>query len=115
MRYEIRTLNDIAIFSLTGRMMGDKWTSNLYDEAKSLIGRGFKNIIIDLRQIEYINSIGLGVIIACRTSTIRSGGNLKLIGINDNIRKYFSITSLESYFDFYKSEEEALASLSKKS
>lgn len=114
MKYEIKTLDDIAVFSLTGKMMGDKLTPNLYDEAKSLIGRGFKNIIIDLRQIEFINSIGLGVIIACRTSTIKTGGSLKLIGINDNISKYFKITSLESYFDFYKSEEEALASFSKK-
>jgi anti-sigma B factor antagonist len=115
MRYEIKTPEDnIAVFSLTGRMLGDKFTSNLYDEAKSLIGKGIKNIIIDLRQIEYINSIGLGVIIACRTSTIKVGGTLKLIGINDNIKKYFTITSLDSYFDFYKSEDEALASFSKK-
>lgn len=114
MRYETKTSDDIAIFSLTGKMMGDKSTTNLYDEAKSLIGKGIKNIIIDLRQIDFINSIGLGVIIACRTSSIKAGGVLKLIGINDNIMKYFTITSLDSFFEFYKSEDEALASFSKK-
>ena len=64
MRYEIKTLENVAVFSLTGKMLGDKLTTNLYDEAKSLIGKGIKNIIIDLRQIDFINSIGLGVIIA---------------------------------------------------
>ncbi len=114
MKYEMKTVDDIAIFSLSGKMFGDKLTSNLYDEAKSMIEKGVKNVIIDLRQVDFINSIGLGVIIACRTSSIKAGGSLKLVGTGKNIQKYFQITELDQFFAFYRNEEEALASYTKK-
>lgn len=90
--------------------MGDKHTTNLYDEAKSLIGKGFKNIVLDLRQVDYINSIGLGVIIAVRASSLKAGGNLKLICESDKILKYFKITDLDKFFEIFDSEDEAIAS-----
>jgi anti-sigma B factor antagonist len=114
MKYEIKTIDDIAIFSLSGKMFGDKLTSNLYDEAKSMIEKGIKDLIIDLRQVDFINSIGLGVVIACRTSSIKAGGCLKLIGKGKNIMKYFQITELDKFFEFYGNEEEALASFTKR-
>lgn len=110
MKYEVKTVRDAALFSLSGKWMGDKHTSNLYDEAKSLIGKGFKNIIMDLRQVEYINSIGLGVIIAVRTTSIKAGGNLKLICESDKVLKYFKITDLDKFFEIFTNEDEALAS-----
>lgn len=113
MIYEIKTKNNIAIMVLSGKRMGDKYTSNLYDEAKRLINDGFKNIIFDLRKVQFINSIGLGIIIACRTAALNAGGNLKLIFTSGNIKKYFKITELDRFFEFYKNEEEALASFEK--
>lgn len=115
MVYEIKIKGDIAILVLSGKRMGDKFTSNLYDEAKRLIGDGFKNIIFDLQRVQFINSIGLGIIIACRTATLNAGGNLKLIFTSGNIKKYFKITELDRFFEFYENEKEALASFPKKS
>jgi len=114
MTYKIKMIDDVAVFSLSGKMMGDKLTSELYDEAKNLISKGVRKLVIDLLEVDFINSIGLGMIIACRTSIIKTGGSMKLICTSPNIEKYFKITELDQFFEFYKSEKEALESYSKK-
>jgi anti-sigma B factor antagonist len=114
MKYKIKMIDDVAVFALSGRMMGDKLTSELYEEAKSLISKGVRKLVIDLLEVDFINSIGLGLIIACRTSMVKVGGSLKLLCSSHNIEKYFEITELDKFFEFYKSEEEALESYEKK-
>jgi anti-anti-sigma factor len=114
MKYKIKMIDDVAVFTLSGRMMGDKLTSELYDEAKNVISKGVRKLIIDLLEVDFINSIGLGSIIACRTSMMKAGGSLKLLCSSHNIEKYFQITELDKFFEFYKSEEEALESYRKK-
>ena len=114
MKYKIKMIDDVAVFALSGRMMGDKLTSELYEEAKGLISKGVRKLVIDLLEVDFINSIGLGLIIACRTSMVKVGGSLKLLCSSHNIEKYFQITELDKFFDFYKSEEEALESYEKK-
>lgn len=114
MKYKIKMIDDVAVFSLSGKMMGDKTTSELYDEAKSLISKGVRKLIIDLLEVNFINSIGLGTIIACRTSMIKVGGSIKLVYTSHNIEKYFKITELDQFFEFYKDENEALESYSRK-
>jgi anti-sigma B factor antagonist len=114
MKYKIKKIDDVAVFSLSGRMMGDKLTSELYDEAKKLISKGVRKLVIDLLEVDFINSIGLGMIIACRTSMIKVAGSLKILCTSTNIEKYFKITELDQFFEFYDSEEEALESYSRK-
>lgn len=114
MKYKIKMVDGVAVFSLSGKMMGDKLTSELYEEAKNLISKGVRKLVIDLLEVGFINSIGLGMIIACRTSMIKAGGSLKLVCTSRNVEKYFQITELDQFFEFYKSEKEALASYSKK-
>jgi len=114
MKYKIKIIDDVAVFALSGRMMGDKLTSELYEEAKSLISKGVRKLVIDLLEVDFINSIGLGLIIACRTSMVKVGGSLKLLCSSHNIEKYFQITELDKFFEFYKSEEEALESYEEK-
>lgn len=90
----------------------DVYTSPKVKEIiNELIDKGNYNLMINLEEVRYIDSTGLGVLIGALKRVREHNGNITLICTNPQIKKIFNITGLVKIFGIYKSEEEAAAGL----
>ena len=112
MKIKEKVEKDIAILTITGNMMGGPETTALHDKIKSLMADGIKKVIVDLAKVKWMNSSGLGVLMASWGSLRKEGGNLKLANISEKINSLLMITQLMQFFETYQSVDRALASYS---
>lgn len=102
----------VAILSLSGKMMGGPETTALHDHIKSLIKDGIKKVVIDLAGVKWINSSGLGVLMAVMTTLKNVEGQMKLANVTEKVESLLIITQLMRIFETFESVERAVASLS---
>ena len=105
---EIR--DNIAILHLKGNMMGGPDTMEVHEKVKSLIADKVTKVVIDLSKVKWMNSSGLGALMACMTSLQNSDGQLKISGATDKIKNLFMITKLMTIFNTYETVDRAVAS-----
>ncbi len=110
MKVKTQMEGDVAIVHVSGKLMGGPESENLRDETKRLLDEGAKKIIINLKGVPWINSTGLGALMAVYTSVQKSEGTLKLCHVSDRIQSLFMITKLLTIFDTYHTEKEAIES-----
>jgi anti-sigma B factor antagonist len=101
---------DVVVLTPAGSMLGDPDTEALRDSIKGLLSQGFLKIVIDLSRLEWVNSAGLGAMIAAMTSITKAGGDLRLARVTDRIQSLFLVTQLVKVFKTYESAERAVAS-----
>lgn len=111
MKIKEKIEGDVAILSVSGNMMGGPETTTIHDKVKSLIADGIVKVVIDLKGVKWMNSSGLGILMACMTSLNNADGNLKLSGITEKVKSLLMITQLMRIFDTYESAERAVAAL----
>jgi anti-sigma B factor antagonist len=112
MKIKEKMEKDIAILTITGNMMGGPETTALHDKIKSLMADGIKKVVVDLAKVKWMNSSGLGVLMASWGSLRKEGGNLKLANISEKINSLLMITQLMQFFETFQSVDRALASFS---
>lgn len=110
MRLNSREEKDIVILEPKGKIMGGPDTDLLHDKLHGIIGRNGKKVIIDLSDVEWMNSRGLGTLITGLTTMRNNGGELKLACVTDKIESLLTITKLITAFDNYDTVEEAIES-----
>ncbi|MGB2867248.1 MAG: STAS domain-containing protein [Bacteroidota bacterium] len=101
---------DVAVLSLKGNMVGEPDTDKLRDRIYGLLQEDLKKIVIDLKGVRWINSSGLGVLIASLTSVKNKGGDLRLSNITDKVESLLVITQLVKVFKTYETVDRAVAS-----
>jgi anti-sigma B factor antagonist len=84
----------------------------LKDKVNSLLNQGRKKIVLNLAEVPYIDSAGLGEVVRTFTTVSRQGGSLKLLNLTKRITDLLAITKLLTVFDTYDSEQEAVQSFS---
>ncbi|HBD94175.1 MAG: anti-anti-sigma factor [Spirochaetes bacterium GWF1_31_7] len=77
------------------------------------IKKNFTKFIINMNEVTYIDSTGIGSLIFARQTILAAKGSLRLINIKDSVKKIFELTKLNNFFTIYNSESEAIASFSK--
>jgi len=92
-----------------GHLEGDEM---LKDKVNSLLNQGRKKIVLNLAEVPYIDSAGLGEVVRTFTTVSRQGGNLKLLNLTKRITDLLAITKLLTVFDTYDSEQDAVQSFS---
>lgn len=102
--------DDVAVLSLKGNMVGEPDTDKLRDRIYGLLQEDLKKIVIDLKGVRWINSSGLGVLIASLTSVKNKGGDLRLSNITDKVESLLVITQLVKVFKTYETVDRAVAS-----
>lgn len=112
MKIKIRKTDSVAILDLSGKLMGGPDADVFKDTIKQLIEEGYKNVIVNLEHVPWVNSTGLGILIAGYTTLKREGGALKLIHVTDRIESILMITKLGTIFESYSEEQQALDSFS---
>ncbi len=110
MHIEQRTVGDVTIIDLKGKMTLGEGDELLRDKVNSLIQQGMKKLILNLAEVPYIDSAGLGEIVRTYTTVSRQGGQLKLLNLTKRITDLLAITKLLTVFETFDSENEALRS-----
>ena len=105
-----RTVSDITVLDLKGKMTLGEGDELLKDKINSLLSQGKKKLVLNLEGVPYIDSAGLGEIVRTFTTVSRQGGSLKLLNLTKRIEDLLSITKLLTVFETFDSEAEAIQS-----
>src|SRR5437762_3216266 len=105
-----RQAGDVTILDLSGEVRIGEGSITLRDTIRNLADQGKKKLLLNLRGVKYIDSSGIGELIANYTTVSRQGGQLKLLNLTDKIQSLLVITKLLTVFDTYDNEAEALNS-----
>jgi anti-sigma B factor antagonist len=112
MQIEERVVNDVTILDLKGKITLGEGDEALREKINQLISQGRKRILLNLAEVPYIDSAGLGEVVRTYTTVSRQGGQLKLVNLTKRITDLLSITKLLTVFEAFESESEALKSYS---
>ena len=100
----------VAILTLSGKMMGGPETQSVHDHIKSLISDGITDVVIDLGDVKWMNSSGMGILMASMTTLKNAGGKLALARVTEKVESLLIITQLIKVFSSYETVERAVAS-----
>ena len=112
MRLEIaeRQIGAVTILDLAGKLTIDQDAQRLKDKINSLIHQQHTKVVLNLGEVSYIDSGGLGQLVSSYGSLAKTNGGLKLLHVNKRNHDLLSITRLVTIFDTYDSESEAVKS-----
>jgi anti-sigma B factor antagonist len=108
MKASVRQVEGVTIVDLSGRIKFGEGSSILRDTVKDLLAKGRKNILVNLADISYIDSSGIGELVAAFTSVRNQGGELKLLHLTKKVHDLLQITKLYTVFDVKDDEGEAI-------
>jgi anti-sigma B factor antagonist len=112
MQIEERKVGDVVVLDLRGKITLGEGDELLKDKVNSLVNQGHRKVVLNLADVPYIDSAGLGEIVRTYTTVSRQGGHLKLLNLTKRITDLLSITKLATVFETYDSENDALRSFS---
>lgn len=110
MQINERTLEGLTILDLNGKLTIDSGAQLLKDKCESLVFQRRTQVIVNLAGVPYIDSGGLGQLVACYTTLAKAGGRLTLTNINKTNHDLLSITKLVAVFETFDSEKAAVES-----
>jgi anti-sigma B factor antagonist len=113
MKAVTRQVNDVTVIECSGQIKLGEGSSVLRDTVKDLISKGHKKLLIDLGEVTYIDSSGIGELISAYTSARNQGGEMKLLHLTKKIEGLLQITKLYTVFDVKDDEAEAIAAFSR--
>ena len=105
-----RQAGDVTILDMSGEVRIGEGAVSLRDSIRQLADQGKKKVLLNLAGVKYMDSTGVGELIANYTTITRQGGQLKLLNLTDRIQNLLVITKLLTVFDSYDNEAEALKS-----
>jgi anti-sigma B factor antagonist len=100
----------VTVLDLSGKMTLGEGDTLLTDKLRSLLHQGKKNVLLNLAQVNYVDSAGLGAIVSAYTTVTREGGSLKLANVTKRLQDLLSITKLLTVFETFDSEDEGIRS-----
>lgn len=110
MKFNDDLKDDIVILDVSGKIMGGEETTMFHGKIHEYITMNKKNIVVDLKKVDWMNSVGLGMLISALTTVKNAGGRLVLANI-DKIESILTITRLISVFEHFESREDAVKAL----
>lgn len=110
MKFTERREGDVVIVDLNGKLTLGSGDVQLRQVIRDLLDRDEKKIVLNLAKVGYMDSAGVGELVASYTTAERAGADLKLLNLTAKIRDLLQFTQLISVFDSYDDEAEAVAS-----
>jgi anti-sigma B factor antagonist len=108
MKVAIRQVDGITILDLSGRITLGEGSITLRDSVRDVLAKGSKKILLNLGQITYIDSSGIGELVSAFTSVKNGGGELKLLNLTQKVHDLLQITKLYTVFDVWDNEASAI-------
>ena len=105
-----RHIDDVTVLDLKGRERIRGAATRLHESIRCLAGEGKIQVLLDLAWVKHIDSGGLGDLVSCHVTLAEKGGAFKLMHMTESVHELMRITKLQTVFDVYEDEPEALAS-----
>jgi anti-sigma B factor antagonist len=112
LKMNTREVDGIAVMGLDGRVVLGDESNALREEVKKMLNAGKKKIVLDMSNVSYIDSAGLGTLVAAHESARKQGASLKLSNLGKKFQEILQVTKLLTVFDVYPSESAAISSFS---
>jgi anti-sigma B factor antagonist len=113
MQIEERTNGEVTVMKVTGDItLNQGGDVLLKDKVQSLLQQGKKKLVLDLGNVSYVDSAGLGQLVQIHATTKSNGGSLRLVNVTKRLKDLLVVTKLVTIFDSYDSEADAVASFS---
>ena len=113
MKSHTRQVDGVTILDLSGRITLGEGSVQLRDSVRDLLAKGNKNILLNLGNINYIDSSGIGELVSAFTTVRNQGGELKLLNLTKKVHDLLQITKLYTVFDIKDDEASAIAAFNK--
>jgi anti-sigma B factor antagonist len=113
MKVSTRQVDGIVILDLSGRITLGEGSVTLRDAVRDVLAKGTKHILLNLAEITYIDSSGIGELVSAFTTVKNAGGELKLLNLTKKVHDLLQITKLYTVFDVKDDEASAIASFTK--
>lgn len=110
MKASNRQVNGVTVVDMSGRITLGEGSVILRDTIKDLLGKGQKKILLNLGDVTYIDSSGIGELVSAFTSVRNQGGELKLLNLTKKVHDLLQITKLYTVFDIRDDETAAIGS-----
>lgn len=110
LKIQKREVDGVEIFDVSGRITLGEASASVRKAVADEIERGHRKILINLADVSYIDSAGLGELIAAYTSVTNRGGQLKLLSLTKRVHDLMQITKLATVFDVFDDETKAIGS-----
>src|ERR1044071_10063571 len=105
-----RNAGNVTVLDVSGRITLGEGDVLLKDKLHSLLNQGRRDVLLNLANVQYVDSAGLGAIVGAYTTMTREGGTLKLANVTKKLQDLLSITKLLTVFETFDSEDEAVRS-----
>jgi anti-sigma B factor antagonist len=106
-------VDGVAVVALEGRVVLGEESNALREKVKSLLAAGQKKIVLNMNNVTYIDSSGLGTLVASHTSAKSQGASMKISNLGSKFQEILQVTKLVTVFDAYPSEAAAISSFGK--
>ena len=110
MTTSMRQVGNVTVVSISGRIVLGEESAKLRDLVAELLGKGHRQILFSLGDVDYIDSSGLGTLVGAFTSVRKHQGELKLLKLTNKVHDIMQITKLYTVFDIQNDEAEAIKS-----
>lgn len=107
-----RQVGDVTVVDVAGRITLGEGASTLRENIRSLAAKGNKKILLNLSDVSYIDSSGIGELVSAFTTVTNQGGVLKLLGLTKRVKDLLQITKLYTVFEVFENESIAVRSFS---
>jgi anti-sigma B factor antagonist len=110
MKVGSRQVDGVTIVDCSGRITLGEGSVILRDTVRDLLSKGNKKLVLNLQDVNYIDSSGIGELVSGFTTVTNSGGQLKLLNLNKRVKDLLQITKLYTVFDVHEDEAAAIRS-----
>jgi anti-sigma B factor antagonist len=113
MKMNVREVDGVSVVAIEGRIVLGEESAALREQVKGMLAAGKKKIVLNVDGVTYIDSAGLGTLVASHHSARTQGASLKLSNLGSKFQEILQVTKLLTVFDVYDSEAAAIHSFSK--
>jgi len=107
-----RQVGDVTVLDAAGRITLGEGASTFREKIRELVNNNNKKVLLNLSDVSYIDSSGIGEMVSGFTTVTNSGGQLKLLGLSKRVKDLLQITKLYTVFEAFEDEAQAVRSFS---
>lgn len=110
MTIDTRQVKDVTVLDIHGKITIGEGSAEIRNTVRDLLQAGKKNILLNMGDVSYVDSSGIGELVSSFTTVTNQGGKLKLLNLTKKLRELLAITKLLTVFESYNDEREAVES-----
>ncbi len=110
MHFVEQKFENVLVLAIKGKLVGSPETEILHDKVMEHLEDDIDNIVLDLKHVHWLSSMGIGALMRCMMTVRTKGGDLRLTGLSDKVKNVMSITHLVGVIKAFESVKEAVDS-----